>query len=663
MRSFAADFQMPYSRFFGFDSNMSMNTKISATANELNDEKRFQLLVAGVSDYAIYMLNPEGYVNSWNAGAQRFKGYLAHEIIGQHFSVFYTEEDRAAGIPARALQTALSEGKFEAEGWRVRQDGTRFWASVVIDPIRNDAGKLIGFAKVTRDITERKAAQEALRESEERFRLLVQGVTDYAIYMLSPTGIITNWNAGAQRIKGYTDDEVVGTHFSRFYTEEDRGNGLPSVALAAATAEGRFEQENWRVRKDGTRFWAHVVIDAIYNEQGELLGFAKITRDVTEKKRAADALDRANAALFQSQKMEAIGQLTGGIAHDFNNLLAIISSSLDVLSTRLHDARDIKMLESMQRAVTRGATLTQQLLSFARRQPLKVDKYNLNALIGGFEAVFRRAGNSSIAFEINLAPALKTVAIDAARFEAALLNLVVNARDAMPDGGKLAIATESVELGEREIGSLAAGSYVKVTVSDTGEGMPAEVAARAFEPFFTTKEIGKGTGLGLSQVYGFIAQSGGEVVLESEVGKGTTVSVYLPAIAGAADNSDADADTDTDTVLIVEDEPDVMEVAAELFRSIGYEVLTAGNGNDAIDILKRRRDIDYLFTDVMMPNGMSGIELARFTRKLCPGVKVILASGYPLPALKAEHGNLDDFTFMSKPYRLSELAKKLRTAA
>ncbi|MEN3293376.1 MAG: hypothetical protein V7642_2629 [Burkholderiales bacterium] len=654
---------MPYSRFFGFDSNMSMNTKISATANELNDEKRFQLLVAGVSDYAIYMLNPEGYVNSWNAGAQRFKGYLAHEIIGQHFSVFYTEEDRAAGIPARALQTALSEGKFEAEGWRVRQDGTRFWASVVIDPIRNDAGKLIGFAKVTRDITERKAAQEALRESEERFRLLVQGVTDYAIYMLSPTGIITNWNAGAQRIKGYTDDEVVGTHFSRFYTEEDRGNGLPSVALAAAAAEGRFEQENWRVRKDGTRFWAHVVIDAIYNEQGELLGFAKITRDVTEKKRAADALDRANAALFQSQKMEAIGQLTGGIAHDFNNLLAIISSSLDVLSTRLHDARDIKMLESMQRAVTRGATLTQQLLSFARRQPLKVDKYNLNALIGGFEAVFRRAGNSSIAFEINLAPALKTVAIDAARFEAALLNLVVNARDAMPDGGKLAIATESVELGEREIGSLAAGSYVKVTVSDTGEGMPAEVAARAFEPFFTTKEIGKGTGLGLSQVYGFIAQSGGEVVLESEVGKGTTVSVYLPAIAGAADNSDADADTDTDTVLIVEDEPDVMEVAAELFRSIGYEVLTAGNGNDAIDILKRRRDIDYLFTDVMMPNGMSGIELARFTRKLCPGVKVILASGYPLPALKAEHGNLDDFTFMSKPYRLSELAKKLRTAA
>jgi PAS domain S-box-containing protein len=639
-----------------------MNSKNSAIMDELNDEQRFQLLVTGVSDYAIYMLTPEGYVSSWNAGAQRFKGYLAHEIIGQHFSAFYTEEDRAAGIPAKALQTALSEGKFEAEGWRVRKDGTRFWASVVIDPIRNDSGKLVGFAKVTRDITEHKAAQEALRESEARFRILVQGVTDYAIYMLSPTGNITNWNAGAQRIKGYTQDEVVGTHFSRFYTEEDQNNGAPSQALETATREGRFEREGWRVRKDGSKFWAHVVVDAIHNEQGVLVGFAKITRDITEKKQIEEALERTNAALFQAQKMETIGQLTGGVAHDFNNLLAIISSSLDVLSTRLQNPRDIKMLESMQRAVERGATLTQQLLSFARQQPLKADKHNLNTLIRAFEAVLRRAGNSSITFEIRLASMAMTVLIDAARFEAALLNLVVNARDAMPNGGKLVIATANVELAEREIGDLAAGAYVKVSVSDTGEGMPSEVAARAFEPFFTTKEIGKGTGLGLSQVYGFIVQSGGEVVLESGVDKGTTVNIYLPAIAGATDDTDVnkDADTGTDIVLIVEDEADLMEVASELFRSIGYEVLTAGDAHDAIDILKRRRDIDVLFADVMMPNEMNGIELARFTQKFSPGVKIILASGYPLPALKAQHGNLDGFVFMNKPYRLSELAKKLR---
>jgi PAS domain S-box-containing protein len=642
-----------------------MTTNNRAIVSDLSDEQRFQLLVVGVNDYAIYMLNPEGYVNSWNAGAQRFKGYLAHEIIGQHFSVFYTEEDRAAGIPAKALQTALDEGKFEAEGWRVRKDGTRFWASIVIDPIRDDSGKLIGFAKITRDITERKAAQEALRESEERFRMLVQGVTDYAIYMLSPTGNITNWNAGAQRIKGYTHDEVVGTHFSRFYLEEDRRNGAPSHALATAAGEGRFEQESWRIRKDGSRFWAHVVIDAIRNEQGKLVGFAKITRDITDKKQADEALSRANAALFQSQKMEAIGQLTGGIAHDFNNLLGVMSSGLDLLSMRLQNENDINLMKAMRRAVERGATLTQQLLSFARQQPLKVANYSLNALIGGFESILRRAANSSIAFEIRLAPALKTVSLDAARFEAALLNLIVNARDAMPNGGKLEITTENAELGERQIGALKAGSYVKVSVTDTGMGMPPEVAARVFEPFFTTKEIGKGTGLGLSQVYGFIAQSGGEVLLESEVGKGTTINIYLPAITGATDHTDTDADTDadTDTVLIVEDEPDLMHVAAELFRSIGYEVLTAGTGKDAVDILKRRQDVDVLFTDVMMPNGMSGIELARFTRKLCPGVKIILASGYPLPALKAEHGNLADFAFMSKPYRLSDLVKKLRATA
>ncbi|MEN3366866.1 MAG: hypothetical protein V7606_4140 [Burkholderiales bacterium] len=644
-----------------------MNSKNNAILDDLNDEQRFQLLVTGVSDYAIYMLNPEGYVNSWNAGAQRFKGYLPHEIIGRHFSLFYTEGDRAAGIPAKALQTALDEGKFEAEGWRVRKDGTRFWASVVIDPIRNGSGTLIGFAKVTRDITERMVAQEALRESEERFRMLVQGVTDYAIYMLSPTGSITNWNAGAERIKGYHHDEVVGTDFSRFYTEEDRSSGLPAQSLATAAREGRFEREGWRVRKDGTRFWAHVVIDAIHNDLGVLIGFAKVTRDITQKKQAEEALERANEALFQSQKMEAIGQLTGGIAHDFNNLLAVMSGSLDVLSTRLHDPRDLKMLDSMQRSVDRAATLTQQLLSFARQQPLKLEKYNLNALIGGFESVLRRAANSSIAFDISLASTLRTVSVDAARFEAALLNLVVNARDAMPDGGRIAIATESVELGEREVGSLPAGPYVRVNVTDTGTGMPAEVMARAFEPFYTTKEIGKGTGLGLSQVYGFIAQSGGEIVLESKVGRGTTVSIYLPSIPGEADEADRDANADsrtgTDTVLIVEDEPDLMEVAAELFRSIGYEVLTAGNGHDAIDILKRRRDINLLFTDVMMPNGMSGIELARFTRKLCPDVKVILSSGYPLPALKAEHGNLDEFAFMIKPYRLSDLAKKIRATS
>jgi PAS domain S-box-containing protein len=267
-------------------------------------EKRFQLLVSCVTDYAIYMLSPEGYVNSWNAGAQRFKGYTEDEILGQHFSRFYGKEDQAAGIPVRALQIAREKGTFEDEGWRVRKDGSRFWASVVIDPIYDSEDELIGFAKITRDITERKQAEEALHASEEKFRLLVGGVTDYAIYMLSLSGEVTNWNAGAERIKGYASDDVLGTHFSRFYTEEDRASGLPTKALETAIKEGRFESEGWRIRKDGSKFWAHVVIDTIRDEQGKFVGLAKITRDITERRDAAEALERATQGLLQAKTEE-----------------------------------------------------------------------------------------------------------------------------------------------------------------------------------------------------------------------------------------------------------------------------------------------------------------------------------------------------------------------
>jgi len=314
----------------------------TAISNLTNGE-RFHLLVTAITDYAIYMLTPEGIVSSWNAGAERFKGYTAEEIVGKHFSTFYTEEDRASDLPKRALQIALTEGKFEAEGWRLRKDGTRFWASIIIDPIKDGNGLLLGFAKVTRDITERKRTADALHESEERFRLLVQGVTDYAIYMLSPQGIVTNWNSGAKRIKGYLDEEIIGTHFSRFYTEEDRQQLLPSRALSIAEKDGRFENEGWRVRKDGSQFWAHVVIDAIRNDMGELIGFAKVTRDVTERRENAAALEKAQLALFQAQKMESMGQITGGVAHDFNNFLNIITNGLAILQTRTSDPKDLKI--------------------------------------------------------------------------------------------------------------------------------------------------------------------------------------------------------------------------------------------------------------------------------------------------------------------------------
>jgi PAS domain S-box-containing protein len=641
----------------------AMTTQSDTSFHHLPDDKQFKQLVDGIADYAIYMLTLDGHVMSWNAGAQRIKGYLPQEIIGQHFSVFYIDEDQALGLPTMALQSVLTDGKFDAEGWRVRQDGSRFWASVVIDPIRSESGELLCFAKITRDISERKAVQETLRDSEQRFRLLVQGVTDYAIYMLSPTGEITNWNAGAARIKGYTHDEVVGTNYSRFYTDADRQAGMPAQALRTAAKVGRYEQEGWRVRKDGSTFWAHVVIDAIHDEQGTLVGFAKITRDITEKMLAADALSRANAELFQSQKMEAIGQLTAGIAHDFNNLLGVLGCSVDVLAMQMTDGENAVLAQSMKRAVQRGAALTEQLLTFARQQPLKVEHHNLNTVIGGFESVLRRASTSAIHFEFKLSPRLHTVLIDAACFEATLLNLIVNARDAMPQGGSLVLATDNAEIGEREMGALTAGSYVKVTVTDTGTGMSQEVAARAFEPFFTTKEVGKGTGLGLSQAYGFIAQSGGAVSLKSKIGQGTTFTIYLPAVAISPVDSDRDAHESIDTVLIVEDEPDLLRAAAVLFRHLGFEVVTAGNGKDAIEILEREEHIDILFADVMMPNGMSGVQLACVTRERWPAIKVILASGYPSSTLHTQHGDLNDFAFIGKPYGLSEVAKKLRAIA
>jgi PAS domain S-box-containing protein len=623
----------------------------------MSDEQRFQYLVSGISDYAIYMIDPAGFVSSWNAGAQRFKGYLAHEALGQHFSRFHTQEDRAAGLPARALAVALAEGKFEAEGWRVRKDGTRFWAHVVIDPIYDEESTLLGYAKITRDITERKEAEDALRESEQRFRLLVQGVTDYAIYMLSPQGVVSNWNVGAERIKGYSWDEIVGEHFSRFYTEEDQAAKVPVHALSTAAGVGRYEAEGWRLRKDGTRFWAHVVIDAIRDEAGELVGFAKITRDLTEKKAAAEALEQANTALFQAQKMESIGQLTGGIAHDFNNLLSVLSSGLELLGLSRQSNADDKTFDSMRRAVDRGATLTQQLLAFARQQPLQAETRNVNRLISGFESVLRRAGNAAIDFVLALDPHAYSAMIDSARFESALLNLVVNARDAMPQGGRLALTTANVTLGQNDVAALPAGRYVKVTVSDTGTGMSPETIARAFEPFYTTKEVGKGTGLGLSQVYGFIKQSAGEVVIRSVLGEGTAISIFLPAVV---DETVQGVDDGNELVLIVEDEPDLIDVAASLFINMGYNVVTASDSQEAINLLASH-DVDILFSDILMPNGMNGIELAGFTRTHYPNVKIMLASGYPLPALKLDHASLADFSFVNKPYRLADLAKALRS--
>ena len=295
----------------------------------IHDTRRLQLLIDAIVDYAIYMIDVDGTVRSWNSGAERLKGYSADEIIGKSFSSFYSPEDRAKGLPQTALRIAAETGRFSSEGWRVRKDGSRFWAFVVVDAIRDEQGQVIGFAKVTRDITERQQAHNELLESERRYRRLIEAVVDYAIFQLDPAGNVTTWNPGAQRIKGYDPDEIIGQHFSQFYTPEDIQLGVPKLALAEAAKQGRFEAEGWRMRKDGSRFWASVVIDRITDEAGELVGFAKVTRDVTERKQAQDELQRVQQQLAASQKLEAVGQLSGGIAHDFNNLLMIVLGNLE----------------------------------------------------------------------------------------------------------------------------------------------------------------------------------------------------------------------------------------------------------------------------------------------------------------------------------------------
>lgn len=617
------------------------------------------------------MLDADGLTTSWNSGAQRMTGYTADEVIGKHFSRFYPAEDRESG-PERALNTAREEGRFVEEAWRIREDGTRFWASIVIDAIYDENKEFIGFANVIRDMSEREHTRQALAASEQQFKLLVQSVVDYAIFMLDSEGRVSTWNPGAQRIKGYTPAEIIGHHFSRFFTSEDRQASLPKRALAAAAQHGKFEMEGWRVRKDGTRFWASVVIDAIHDETGRLIGFAKIIRDITERKKAQEALDEARAALLQSQKMEAIGQLTGGVAHDFNNLLTVIESNADLLANpNLSELQRRKLINGIQRAAERGAQLTHQLLAFARRQPLRPQILDINKLIGGFEAVLRRACGDMTELEFDLSLVSACANIDGTQFEAALLNLIVNARDAMPRGGKLRIRTTPEDVNvQRPVanGTVTPGRYIVVSVHDAGEGMTPEVKTRAFEPFYTTKETGRGSGLGLSQVYGFVAQSGGYVNIESAVGVGTTISLYLPLVSEVEETRSArpsQARTprlSAGTVLVVEDDPDVMESAVATLKMLGYDVLTAGDGLSALDTLRRGQPIDVLFTDVVMPRGMSGVELARAAIRLRPGLKVLLASGYPTSVLSAEHGHIDEFSLLTKPYRWAELAERLRAA-
>ena len=614
----------------------------------------FRLLVQSIVDYAIYMLDTNGIVTSWNAGAERIKGFQTEEIVGKHFSTFYTEEDREAGVPEKVLETARREGKFEGEGWRVRKDGTRFWASVVLDAIKDETGELVGFAKITRDMTDKREAQQALLEAERRFRILVQGVTDYAIYMLDSEGRVTNWNAGAQRIKGYLPEEIVGQHFSRFYTPEDLDIGVPTKALETARRTGRYEAEGWRMRKDGTRFWASVVIDAIRDERGELIGFAKITRDQTEKRETQLRLEESREQLFRSQKMEALGQLTGGLSHDFNNLLTAILGAADLAGRNLDNPEKlVRLLDGIRNSAQRGAGLTKQLLAFARATPLEIKQIELRSFLDDVILLLRPSLRTDIDVMVETSDQLWNIDGDAGALELALLNLAFNARDAMKQGGTLRISATNQVLDGKPDGLR--GEHVALRVSDTGHGMTAETMERVFEPFFTTKGFGEGTGLGLSQVFGFAKQVGGTVAVESEVGKGSAFTIYLPASRATQSASVTKANGKAQgRVLIVEDDEIVAELAAGMMNELGFETVIAHSGKEALERLSSGSRPKLIFTDIVMPGGISGLELAEKVRSRFPELPILLTTGY-----SQDVGGNHGFPVLHKPYELESLADAL----
>ena len=625
----------------------------SASFEIATNDQRLALLVNSVTDYAIYMLDPEGRIVTWNAGAERFTGYSADEIIGEHFERFFTPDDRKQDFPARALRIAAREGRFESEGWRVCKDGNRFWAHAILDTIRGEDGNLLGFAKITRDITERRERERALFESEQRFRMLVQGVKDYAIFMLDRDGYVTNWNAGAQAIKGYTESEIVGQHFSRFYREEDRAAGEPARALATALRDGKYEREAQRVRKDGSLFWAHVVIDPIFNEAGEHVGFAKITRDVTERKLAEEKLQHAQEALLQAQKLQALGELTGGIAHDFNNLMTVISGSIDMLlkAPDLEPEKRDRYLRAIAETADRATKLTSQLLAFGRRQALQPEVLDANIRIDALGELLQRTLGSSYKLELRLASSLWRIEVDPGALEAAILNAIVNARDAMPNGGRLSISTENCP----DEG----GDQVCIAIADEGTGIPPEQLARVFEPFFTTKPIGKGTGLGLSQIHGFAAQSGGKVEIESEVGKGTTLRLCLPRtlkpLSGSADQAIETVLPPGLKILLVEDNDQVRDFARHVLEELQCTVVEAENVEQALERLAEcdsETRFDLVFSDVVMP-GQTGIDLAAQIKINHSDLPVLLATGY---SSKLATEIPPHVAFVRKPYRPETIA-------
>jgi len=658
---------------------------IAAAPGSLHaSEERFRLLVEGVTDYAIFMLDPKGYVLTWNSGATRIKGYQPSEIIGQHFSKFYPPEALNRHLPELELEVAGNEGRFEDEGWRLRKDGSKFWANVVITALRDNSGTLRGFAKVTRDLTQRREHEESLRQSEERFRLLVEGVSDYAIFMLDANGYVMTWNAGAERIKGYRASDIIGKHFSTFYPREVAEAGWPEHELQVATETGRFIEEGWRIRKDGSKFWANVMITCLRDEDGRLRGFAKLTRDLSERKRAEaleaegqqrqEMLEAERSARMEAQRSARVkDEFLSTLSHELRTPLTAILGWTQILrrqgTPKVEDFQ--RAMEVIERNTRAQAQLIDDLLDLSRimsgRIRLDVQQIALIDIVrGAIESAEPTAQAKGVRLESILDPRGGTVSGDPARLQQILWNLLSNAIKFTPKEGKVQVLLQRIN------------SHIEVSISDTGIGIPAAFLPHVFERFSqkdssTTRSYG-GLGLGLAIAKQLAELHGGTLRASSPgEGKGSTFSVSLPLTlldteAGdsakrvhpthpVAEDPDVLPNLSGVLVLVVDDEPDARDLVERVLREQGATIAVASSGAEALRVMETLVP-DVLISDIGMPE-MDGYQLMR-------RIRAGEARGQRLPSLaltafaRAEDRKkalLAGYqAHMSKPVDLGELA-------
>ncbi|MGQ2979837.1 MAG: hybrid sensor histidine kinase/response regulator [Polaromonas sp.] len=611
---------------------------------------RFRLLVDAVQDYGIFMLDTEGFVVSWNSGAQRIKQYQPEEVIGRHFSMFYPSEAVAAQWPAEELRRAARDGRFEEEGWRLRKDGSRFWASVVITALRDDSGALTGYGKVTRDLSERRLHEEALRESEQRFRLLVDGVRDYAIFMLSPEGIIESWNNGAQLIKGYSAHEVIGRHFSMFYRQEDLDTRLPARELETALSHGRAEEEGWRVRRDGSVFWANVVIAPVYDATGQLRGFAKVTRDMTERRRLHE--------LESSSKR--MSEFLAMLAHELRNPLAPIRNAVTILQLEPSPSPMVRSSRDMiDRQLSHMTRLVDDLLDVGR---LTTGKIRFKAETVSYAQVVARSVEAvrplidarRHRLGVDMPDSGLRVQGDATRLAQVLQNLLTNAAKYTPEGGQI------------ELKVWLEGSQLHTSVRDNGAGLSEQALTQIFELFSQgdaqTAARESGLGIGLTLARSWVVMLGGALRPPSAgPGQGSTFSFFLPQ-AGTAGQSESPDTPPAPLVLVVDDNRDAANSLAEILRLMECQVKVAYDGPTAL-ALARECLPRLVVLDIGMPD-MNGYEVLAALRALPGGGSVTAAAltgfGTDEDKGRAQAAGFD--VHLTKPLDFAALQEFLHTA-